>query len=77
MSPRDVMKLIEEKGIQHVIEAMPEIKDGPRRHQWIAFRRYLGQNQQLNVMVSTDGDKFDKQRDAFAAIMYSMRIPKS
>jgi hypothetical protein len=63
------------KGVEWV-EAMPEIKDGPRRHQWIAFRRYLGQNQQLNVMVSTDGDKFDKQRDAFAAVMYSMKIPK-
>jgi hypothetical protein len=63
------------KGVEW-IEAMPEIRDGARRHQWIAFRRYLGQNQQLNIMVSTDGDKFDKQRDTFAAIMYSMKIPK-
>ncbi|MEO8573792.1 MAG: hypothetical protein ABI481_07465 [Pyrinomonadaceae bacterium] len=63
------------KGVEW-IEAMPEIKDGPRRHQWIAFRKYLGQNQQLNVMVSTDGDKFDARRDSFAAIMYSMKIPK-
>ena len=63
------------KGVEWV-ESMPEVKDGPRRHQWIAFRRYLGQNQQLNIMLSTDGDKFDKQRDTFAAIMYSMKIPK-
>jgi hypothetical protein len=63
------------KGVEWV-EAMPEIKDGPRRHQWIAFRNYQGQNQQLNVMVSTDGNKFDKQRDTFAAIMYSMKIAK-
>src|SRR5687768_16125341 len=63
------------KGVEWV-EAMPEIKDGARRHQWIAFRRYLGQNQQLNIMLSTDGNKFDKHRDAFAAIMYSMKIPK-
>jgi hypothetical protein len=63
------------KGVEW-IESMPEIKDGARRHQWIAFRRYLGQNQQLNIMVSTDGNKFDKQRDTFAAIMYSMKIPK-
>lgn len=63
------------KGVEWV-ETMPEIKDGPRRHQWIAFRNYLGQNQQLNIMVSTDGDKFDKHRDTFAAIMYSMKIPK-
>jgi len=64
------------KGVEWV-EAMPEIKDGPRRHQWIGFRRYLGQNQQLNVMVSTDGDKFDKHRDTFAAVLYSMKIPKA
>ena len=63
------------KGVEW-IEAMPEDKDGPRRHQWIGFRNYQGQNQQLNVMVSTKGSSFDKQRDTFAAIMYSMKIPK-
>ena len=63
------------KGVEW-IEAMPEIKDGARRHQWIGARRYLGQNQQLNIMISTDGDKFDKHRDTFAAIMYSMKVGK-
>jgi hypothetical protein len=63
------------KGVEWV-EAMPEDKDGPRRHQWIAFRTYQGQNQQLNIMVSTKGSAFDKQRDTFAAILYSMKIPK-
>lgn len=63
------------KGVEWV-EAMPEIKNGPRRHQWIAFRRYQGQNQQLNIMLSSDGDKFEPKRDTFAAIMYSMKIPK-
>jgi len=63
------------KGVEWV-EAMPEDKDGPRRHQWIGFRTYQGQNQQLNIMVSTKGSNFDKQRDTFAAIMYSMKIPK-
>lgn len=57
-------------------EAMPEDKDGPRRHQWIAFRRYQGQNQQLNIMLSTKGSNFDKHRDDFPAVMYSMTIPK-
>lgn len=63
------------KGVEWV-EAMPEIKDGARRHQWIAFRNFQGQNQQLNIMVSTDGDKFEPKRDTFAAIMYSMKIAK-
>lgn len=57
-------------------EAMPEEKDGPRRHQWIAFRRYQGQNQQLNIMLSTKGSNFEKHRDDFPAVMYSMKIPK-
>lgn len=63
------------KGVEWV-EAMPEIKDGARRHQWIAFRNFQGQNQQLNIMVSTDGDKFEPKRDTFAAVMYSMKIAK-
>lgn len=63
------------KGVEWV-ESMPEVKDGARRHQWIGARRYLGQNQQLNIMLSTDGDKFEKHRDTFAAIMYSMKVPK-
>jgi hypothetical protein len=62
------------KGVEWT-EALKE-KDGIRRHQWIAFRRYQGQNQQLNVMVSTNGEKFDKQKDTYAAIMYSMKIAK-
>ncbi|QQS42822.1 MAG: hypothetical protein IPM63_07780 [Acidobacteriota bacterium] len=63
------------KGVEWV-EAMPEEKSSPRRHQWIGFRNYLGQNQQVNVMVSTDGDKFEDRRDAFAAILYSMEFTK-
>jgi len=56
-------------------EALKE-KDGIRRHQWIAFRKYQGQNQQLNIIISTNGANFEKQKDAFAAIMYSMKIAK-
>jgi len=57
-------------------ESMPEDKSGPRRHQWIGFRNYQGQNQQLNIMLSTKGSNFDKHRDDFPAVMYSMKIPK-
>ncbi len=72
------VRWLEIDGIRGVewVEAMPEDKDGARRHQWIAFRNYQGQNQQLNIMVSTKGTNFEKQRDTFAAIMYSMKIPK-
>jgi len=63
------------KGVEW-IEAMPEDKSDARRHQWIGFRNYQGQNQQLNIMVSTKGSRFDSKKDTFAAIMYSMKIDK-
>ncbi|HEV8593775.1 MAG TPA: hypothetical protein VGQ55_16840 [Pyrinomonadaceae bacterium] len=63
------------RGVEWV-ESMPEDKDGARRHQWIGFRHYLGQNQQLNIMLAGQGNNFDKHRDEFAAIMYSMKIDK-
>ena len=63
------------KGVEWV-ETPPEDKDGPRRHQWIGYRNYLGQNQMLNVMLSTKGTNFEKHKDNFTAIMYSMKIPK-
>lgn len=63
------------KGVEFV-EAPPEEKDGIRRHQWIAYRNYQGQSQMLNIMLSTNGANFEKQKDTFAAIMYSMKIAK-
>ena len=63
------------KGVEWV-ESAPETKDGIRRHQWIAFRRYQGQNQQLNMILSTNGKNFEKQKDTFAAILYSMKVAK-
>jgi hypothetical protein len=63
------------KGVEF-IETMPEEKGDPRRHQWIGFRTYLGQNQMLNIMTSTKGNNFEKHRDDFPAILYSMKIDK-
>jgi hypothetical protein len=74
----ETVRYVEIDGVKGVewFETMPEDKGGPRRHQWIAFRKYLGQNQQLNMMLSTKGSNFDKHRDDFPAIMYSMKIGK-
>ncbi|MBK7392971.1 MAG: hypothetical protein IPI64_06650 [Chloracidobacterium sp.] len=72
------VKMVEIDGIQGVefTEAPPEGKDDPRRHQWIAYRKYLGQTQQLNVMTSTKGTNFNKHTDDFTAILYSMKAVK-
>lgn len=71
-------KMVEIDGIPGVefTEAPPEDKSGVRRHQWIGYRSYLGQKQMLNVMTSTVGTNFEKHRDDFAAILYSMKVTK-
>jgi hypothetical protein len=71
-------RMLEIDGIPGVefMEAPPEEKDGIRRYQWIAYRSYLGQKQQLNVMLSTSKANFDKHSDDFPAIMYSMKSTK-
>jgi hypothetical protein len=63
------------KGVE-TVEAMPEEKSSPRRHQWQGYRTYLGQNQMVNIIISTSGDKFDSKKDTFAAILYSMKMTK-
>ncbi len=72
------VRMLEIDGIQGVefTEAPPEGKDDPRRHQWIAYRTYLGQKQMLNVMTSTKGTNFEKHKDDFPAILYSMKLVK-
>jgi hypothetical protein len=61
------------KGVEF-IETMPYDKSGPRRHQWIALRKYAGRPQMVNIMLSTTGSNFEKHRDEFTAIMSSTKI---
>jgi hypothetical protein len=72
------VRMVEIDGIPGVefIETPPEDKDGPRRHQWIGYRRYLGNVQQLNIMTTTRGTNFAKHTDDFTAILYSMKSVK-
>lgn len=61
------------KGVEFV-EAMPEDKSSPRRHQWIGYRNYNNQVQMVNVIISTSGNKFDDKADTFGAVLYSMKF---
>jgi len=72
------VKIVSIDGIPGVefTEAPPEGKDDVRRHQWIGYRRYLGNVQQLNVMTSTKASNFAKHADDFTAILYSMKATK-
>jgi hypothetical protein len=48
--------------------------DDFRRLQWIAFRKYAGQLQQINLMVSTNGKGFPQHQDAMYGVLYSSKI---
>ena len=72
----DEVKWLEIDGVKGVQfrEANPEHPDGIRRLQWIAFRKYLGQVQQLNVMLATDGKDFERHRNAMYGILFSTKV---
>jgi len=61
------------KGVQFR-ESNPEKPDGFRRTQWITFRKYAGQVQQVNVMISTDGKDYPKHQDAIYGVLYSTKL---
>ena len=56
------------------LETPPESKDSPRRLQWIAYRKYAGQTQLVNLILSSEGQHFDKHKDALFAILYSTKL---
>lgn len=72
----DELKWVEIDGLTGVQfrEANPEHPDGIRRLQWLAYRKYLGQVQMVNLMLATDGKDFDRHKDAMYGILYSTRI---
>ena len=61
------------KGIQFR-EANPEKPDGIRRLQWLAYRKYAGQVQLLNLILSSSGKGFPKHQDEMYGVLYSMKI---
>src|SRR5215213_10302117 len=72
----DELKWVEIDGLTGVQfrEASPEKPDGFRRLQWLAYRKYLGQVQMINLMLATTGKGFDQHKDAMYGILYSTKI---
>jgi len=72
----DEVKWLEIDGLKGVQfrEANPEKPDQPRRLQWLAFRKYTGQVQQVNVMLASEGKDFERHKDAMYGILYSLKI---
>ena len=72
----DEVKWLEIDGLTGVEfrEVNPEKPDGIRRLQWLAYRKYNGQLQMVNLMLSSDGAGFAKHQDAMYGVMYSTKL---
>ncbi|HEY5885197.1 MAG TPA: hypothetical protein VIT88_10950 [Pyrinomonadaceae bacterium] len=72
----DEVKWVEVDGVKGVQfrEANPEKPDDFRRMHWMAYRKYAGQLQLVNVMVSSNGRGFQKHQDAMYGVLYSTKL---
>ena len=72
----DEVKWLEIDGLKGVEfrEANPEKPDGIRRLQWMAYRKYAGQVQLVNLMLASSGQGFPKHEDAMYGILYSTKL---
>lgn len=72
----DELKWVEIDGLKGVQfrESNPEHADDSRRLQWLAYRKYAGQVQMINLMLASSGAEFPKHQDAMYGILYSTKI---
>jgi hypothetical protein len=72
----DELKWVEIDGLKGVQfrEANPEKPDDSRRLQWLAYRKYAGQVQMVNLMLASRGKDFAKHQDAMYGVLYSTKI---
>ena len=57
-------------------ESAPEDEDSPQRLQWMAYRKYKGQTQLVNIMLASRGKDFARHEDALYGILYSTKLAK-
>lgn len=72
----DEVKWVEIDGLKGVQfrEANPEKPDGHRRLQWMAYRKYTGQLQFINLMLASEGKDFERHKNAMYGILYSTKV---
>jgi len=72
----DEVKWLEIDGLKGVEfrEINPEKADDFRRLQWMAYRKYNGQLQFVNVMLSSNGTGFMQHQDAMYGVLYSTKL---
>lgn len=72
----DELKWMEIDGLKgyQFRESNPDKPDDFRRLQWLAYRKYAGQVQLVNVMLSSNGRGFTKHQDTMYGVLYSMKL---
>ena len=55
-------------------ESNPAKSDDSRRLQWLAYRKYAGQVQLVNLLLASRGKDFSRHQDAMYGILYSTKI---
>ena len=72
----DEVKWLELDGVRgaEFRESKPQMGSDLRRLQWLTYRKYAGQTQNLNVMLSGTADNFAKHQDELYAILYSTKL---
>jgi hypothetical protein len=72
----DELKWLEIDGLKGVEfrESDPAKPDENRRLQWLAYRKYAGQVQLVNLLLASRGKDFSRHQDAMYGILYSTKI---
>ena len=72
----DQLKWVEIDGVKGIQfrESNPQKPDDIRRMQWIAYRKYAGQVQMVNIILSSSGKGFPGHEDAMIGTLYSMKL---
>ncbi len=72
----DELKWLEIDGLKGVEfrESNPSKADDFRRLQWLAYRKFGGQVQMINLMLATNGKGFPKHQDEMYGVLYSTKV---
>lgn len=72
----DELKWLELDGVKGLQfrESNPAKPDDIRRLQWMTYRKYAGQNQLVNIILSSNGKTFPKVQDALYGVLYSTKL---
>lgn len=71
----DELRYLEIDGLKGVqFRESPEKPDDFKRLQWMAYRKFAGQTELVNLILSNTSKNFAKHQDEFYAILYSMKL---